>query len=156
MFVKHIICSVNTKNRSAFSAAQEKWHQTKEAPGFLGQLGGWELMDKSSAHILSFWISESHLKYFMDQLHDMILENNKQQVMYDSLNVYHYNAGLYSSDGSLLPDPIQTAAALHITDPVTILPENTLEISLNKNSIVIGDPYQVTMTISVVDAWKIV
>ena len=156
MFVKHIICSVIAKNKGAFSAAQEKWYQTKEAPGFLGQLGGWELTDNTSAHILSFWISERYLKNFMDQLHDTIFENNKQESTYNSIRIYHYNAGMDPSISTLLPDSIQTASNLRITDPETILPENTLKISHNINTILIGDPDQLTKTIAVVDAWKIV
>ena len=74
-----------------FSCAQEKWYRTISAKGFIAQTGGWNTMDETEASIISFWESKDALHYFMRNLHDQILKENKQDQFYSSIVVDHYN-----------------------------------------------------------------
>jgi hypothetical protein len=87
MLIKWITCKVKSNNKSAFSIAQLQWSALNKIPGFIHQLGGWDLEDNSCACILAFWKDQESYTYFMDNIHDEIFESNKQVKTYDSISI---------------------------------------------------------------------
>ncbi len=53
MLLKWIVCDVGDETRASFSAAQERWGRLASAPGFLGQIGGWDTRTEDRACIIS-------------------------------------------------------------------------------------------------------
>ena len=90
MFIKHIICTVKPENRLAFSKAQKAWSKTKKSEGFIGQIGGWNVVNNNEARIVSFWDKKSHLDKFMKDMHDVISNKNNQEKTYESITVSHF------------------------------------------------------------------
>jgi len=90
MYIKWIVCEVKEGMKKAFSKAQEQWAVTSHSKGFVGQIGGWELNNKNTACILSFWENQEYLEHFMANLHDKVFFNNNQADYYDSIHVEYY------------------------------------------------------------------
>ncbi len=78
MLIKWIHCTVSPESKAAFGRAQEAWSSLVEAPGFLGQLGGWSADSTSDAFVLGLWADREHYDGFMSTLHDKIVESNRQ------------------------------------------------------------------------------
>jgi heme-degrading monooxygenase HmoA len=116
MYIKWIVCKVPVNSKKAFSSAQEKWIRTKSTKGFIAQAGGWNLNDETEACIISFWESEDALKYFMQNLHDQIVSENKQDKSYNSITVENYNRILSMEGESSLTEAINNAELLRIAD----------------------------------------
>jgi len=103
--------------KEEFSFAQKNWIRLKNAKGFIAKEGGWDMNDETKACILSFWESEDTLKYFMNNLHDQIVSENKQDQFYNSITVEHYNRILsMEGESSSLTEAINNAELLRIAD----------------------------------------
>ena len=100
MYVKWIVCDIKNNFEKDFSLAQEQWVETQYAPGFIGQVGGWDSKNKKTACIISFWKNENALKLFMKNMHDKIFFNNKQSEYYTSIHVDHFNSLFEMEDNS--------------------------------------------------------
>lgn len=85
MIIKRIICEVNEGQKELFYEDQKLWKSLCEAPGFLGQSGGWNKSQPLTACIYSFWESQKEYQHFMDEIHDQIV--NSGQKNYHSLKV---------------------------------------------------------------------
>ncbi len=85
MLIKWIVCEVPPEKREAFSRAQEAWSALSGAPGFLGQLGGWD--GEGRACIAGLWEDRAAYRRFMDELHDDIYEDNAQAGTYTASRV---------------------------------------------------------------------
>jgi heme-degrading monooxygenase HmoA len=117
MYIKWIVCKVPVSSKNEFSSAQEKWNGTKSVNGFIAQAGGWNLLDENDACIISYWESEDALKYFMSNLHNQILSENKQDQFYTSISVNHFNSILLmEGESSALTEAINNAKLLRIAD----------------------------------------
>lgn len=117
MYLKWIVCEVENEFRTEFSKAQEKWIATKNANGFLGQIGGWNRNNNNEACILAFWKGQNSLKCFMENIHDEIFGKSKQEKTYKSISVNYFNLKLnmHGSDIDLI-ERIITAKFLRIAD----------------------------------------
>lgn len=87
MLLKWIVCAVPTESREAFSRAQTIWRELEPAPGFLGQIGGWNVADPTQACILGLWRDEAAYRNFMENLHDPIFERGGQRGTYAGISV---------------------------------------------------------------------
>lgn len=85
MLVKWIVCEVPPEKRAAFSEAQQAWSALSGAPGFLGQLGGWDQAGR--ACVVGFWQDREHHRRFMATLHDPIADHSGQASTYASCSV---------------------------------------------------------------------
>jgi heme-degrading monooxygenase HmoA len=117
MLLKWIMCRVPEPLQVPFSAAQSKWRQLSKVPGFLGQLGGWNLRAKEEACILAIWKDEPHYKQFMQQQHDKIVRHNDQLGTYESIDVSLLTP-TYDMPGcrESMMASLQDACALRIAD----------------------------------------
>lgn len=86
MFGKWIVCEVRENLKEEFSAAQQKWDAVKKCKGFITQLGGWD-SESGKACILGIWEDENYYNNFMNSLHDIITEENKQEKTYEKISV---------------------------------------------------------------------
>ena len=98
MFIKYITCEVIPGKENEFSSAQEKWKKTASAGGFICQTGGWNLNKENEACILAFWENETYLNKFMNELHDQILSDNKQENTFNKLSVEYFETILNDFD----------------------------------------------------------
>ncbi len=87
MLLKWIQCEVDGEKKAAFSAAQEKWRDLKGYPGFLGQIGGWNVADPQEACILAFWENHDSYQSFMSDQHDEIFARSRQKGTYYKISV---------------------------------------------------------------------
>lgn len=117
MYIKWIVCCIKKNFEKEFSLAQEKWIKMQETSGLIGQIGGWDLKDKNTACVISFWEDQKSLEYFMQNIHDKIFLENKQVECYDSIEVGYFNS-ILSMEGecSSLVDIIKNAKLLRIAD----------------------------------------
>lgn len=117
MRVKWIVCHVIGRLKNEFSLAQEKWADIKDAPGLVGQIGGWDLKSENTACILGFWEDEASLKFFMEHLHDKITSANHQSQYCSSIEVGHFNT-LLTMEGACrhLTGALKKAKLLRIAD----------------------------------------
>lgn len=117
MLLKWIVCTIAPEKRELFSESQAKWEDVRHVPGFLGQLGGWNVKDPSEACILAFWENEEMYKEFMEKHHDPIYEKTNQRGTFDAIKVTACRSiadipGLYDH---ILPS-LPNAALLRLAD----------------------------------------
>ena len=117
MYIKWIVCEVKNNSEKEFSAAQEQWVETQNSDGFIGQVGGWDINNKNTACIISFWENENSLNLFMKNIHDKIFFMNNQSKYYNSIKVDHFNS-LLNMEGKLntLIDVLNNGKLLRIGD----------------------------------------
>jgi heme-degrading monooxygenase HmoA len=70
VLVKWITCEV--MDRREFDRGQRAWAAPRDAPGLLGQGGGWSLRTPGTAHIFASWADRASYQAFMDGQHDAI------------------------------------------------------------------------------------
>lgn len=87
MLIKIIKCIVREDSKYLFHHAQSKWTKLKLASGFIAQIGGWNLVNNNEAIIIGFWDSMKDYIYFMSEIHDKILDANKQTKSYEKIEV---------------------------------------------------------------------
>lgn len=87
MFLKWIVCQVRAEMRDPFALAQTKWTELAAVPGFIGQLGGWDLNSVNEACVLGLWQNHDSYKLFMERHHDGICANNEQSQTYEAIEV---------------------------------------------------------------------
>jgi heme-degrading monooxygenase HmoA len=87
MLFKWIRCNVDEEKKAEFSTAQEKWRDLKGYPGFLGQIGGWNVAEPQEACILAFWENLDCYQAFMSNKHDEIFEQSRQKGTYHKISV---------------------------------------------------------------------
>lgn len=156
MFVKYIICNVSQENKVAFSKAQEQWYKTKNSIGFIGQIGGWDVTNKTKAHIISFWNSKSDLENFMLRFHDKIFDKNKQVLTYSSISISYFNINQNSIVCKLLKQHIINANKIKIMyDASNYLCTNDMNIYFSEGIITLQCNVLEQKEIKVVDTWKI-
>ncbi|MCP5061162.1 MAG: DUF4937 domain-containing protein, partial [Ignavibacteriae bacterium] len=103
--------------RAAFSKAQEEWVDTKNTKGFIAQIGGWDINNSNEACILAFWEDQNSLKYFMENIHDKIFNNSKQEKTYKSISVNYFNLKFIMHGSEIdLTKRIKNATFLRIAD----------------------------------------
>jgi len=78
VLLKWIVCDVGEETRASFFAAQEHWGKLASAPGFLGQVGGWDTRTGDGACIISIWRDLPSYESFMGCLHDEIVAESGQ------------------------------------------------------------------------------
>jgi len=81
---------VEESQKKNFSKAQKQWKIMQNTPGFIAQIGGFNLKTTNEACIVSFWKDKNSLQYFMDNIHDEIFLDNKQSASYSSIFVNYY------------------------------------------------------------------
>ena len=81
MIAKYIVCDVGDEQRASFSNAQLAWKELNTCEGFLGQLGGWDIVT-GKATILGLWKDLSSFQHFMNLRHDRIARANRQKRTY--------------------------------------------------------------------------
>ena len=91
MYIKWIVCNVYPKNKNAFSITQGAWKKTKNAKGFITQIGGWKVNNGNEACIASFWNDKSALEKFMKEMHDVIINKNNQIETYEKITILYFN-----------------------------------------------------------------
>lgn len=117
MHIKLIVCNVKENLKRDFSKAQEKWFETRQADGFVGQIGGWDLNNENDACIVSFWKNKKSLESFMQNTHDKIIHGNQQHENYNSLSVAKYDTVIdMEGSSSSLVDAIKFGKLLRIAD----------------------------------------
>ncbi len=89
MLVKFIRCGVDPDSREKFSLAQMGWDPLKQVPGFIRQFGGWT-RPEGDAVIFGLWESRASYDYFMDHLHDRLIEGSSQERYFQSISVVLY------------------------------------------------------------------
>ena len=87
MILKWIRLAVPDDLRNTFSRAQEQWSALRDVQGFLGQIGGWSERTKGEACILSWWRNEETYRAFMQNEHDAIVGQSRQDSTYDSKDI---------------------------------------------------------------------
>lgn len=87
MILKWIRLAVPDGSRDAFSKAQEQWSALRDVQGFLGQIGGWSERTNDEACILAWWRNEETYRAFMQNEHDAIAGQSRQETMYDSIDI---------------------------------------------------------------------
>lgn len=79
MFVKLIRCHLNPDSLERFSVGQEQWKSIRSRVGFICQFGGFDVVKKDTAVILSIWESQQDYERFMQEDHDRIYALNGQK-----------------------------------------------------------------------------
>lgn len=117
MLLKWIMCRVSEQLKVPFSTSQSKWSQLSKVPGFLGQVGGWNLKSSEEACIVALWKDENYYKQFMNLQHDKIVRHNDQMGTYESIEVSLLSP-TYDMPGSRksMIESLQEACALRIAD----------------------------------------
>ncbi len=117
MYIKWIVCKVKDNERQNFSEAQEKWERTSEAHGFIAQTGGWCLQNKNEACIISFWENKELYEIFMRDLHDGIINENRQTNTYNEIFVEYFTC-IIKMEGvaGTLKEAVQKGNLLRIAD----------------------------------------
>ncbi|WP_339322137.1 YdbC family protein [Paenibacillus sp. FSL W8-0194] len=87
MLIKRITCQVKSNEVDTFSRLQTNWELINNLKGFIGQIGGWDIKNKLSACIYSFWENKEDYDYFMGNVHDEIVSESNQSRTYSSINV---------------------------------------------------------------------
>lgn len=117
MYIKWIVCDVKKNLRQEFSFAQQKWETTKNATGFIGQVGGWNLKNNYEACLVSFWTKKESLLGFMKNLHDEIFFKNQQKKTYEAVSVTYFKSKLdMPGAANDLVDAIEKAKLVRIAD----------------------------------------
>jgi hypothetical protein len=117
VLVKWMVCKVLPHERVKFSLAQEEWIALKEVNGFIGQIGGWDLIEKNCACILALWEDMDTYNHIMKQAHDEIFLKFKQNKYYESISVTLYEC-LFNIQGinRHFYDSIHTGKFMSVTD----------------------------------------
>ncbi|MDI3092484.1 YdbC family protein [Priestia megaterium] len=87
MLTKIVKCSIPTDKKASFSYTQQHWAALAHVNGFIGQLGGWNVEDKTDACILALWEDGTTYQEFMKHTHDSIFYKSKQDQTYTNLDV---------------------------------------------------------------------
>lgn len=114
MHIKLITCGVNTNKIQAFSKAQEKWKHTAKSDGFIVQFGGWNENNKNEAIIVAIWENKTYLDYFMEKVHDTIVNSNNQADTYNSISINHFSSN--ENDSKHFIETIKMIAYLSLSD----------------------------------------
>lgn len=120
MWVKWIRCSVDADQRAAFDEAQQAWRALAGLPGFILQVGGWNVHDNSEACILGLWADQAAYQAFMQHHHDRITDTSGQGSTYRAITVTFFDV-LWQIDRSFT---FAGAEWLHIAQ-YTVQPEQT-------------------------------
>jgi len=87
MLFKLIVATVPEDLRTKFSASQASaWSGLDSVPGFLAQVGGWEIQEESLAVIVAYWKNEQLYADFMRQQHDSFADHQRET--YSALKVH--------------------------------------------------------------------
>lgn len=135
MYIKWIICRVKENERQNFSRAQEKWERTSGANGFIAQTGGWDLINKNEACIISFWKNKELYEIFMRDLHDEIINDNKQANTYNQIFVEYFTS-IFIMEGAAgtLKEAIQKGNLLRIANCI-VKPEKIKHFEIMQSEI---------------------
>jgi hypothetical protein len=87
MILKWIRCAVADESRDAFSRAQEQWSDLIGVNGFRGQVGGWSERSHGEACILAWWQDDAAYHAFMQNEHNAIVGQSRQETTYDSCEI---------------------------------------------------------------------
>lgn len=86
MLFKLIVATVPDDLRTKFSESQASaWTGLESVPGFIAQIGGWEIDRPNSAVLVAYWKSEKLYSDFMREQHDSLAD--RQRETYSSLRV---------------------------------------------------------------------
>jgi hypothetical protein len=120
VIVKWMVCKVLPHERDKFSLAQVEWIALKEVNGFIGQIGGWDLIENNCACILALWEDLDTYNHFMKKAHDEIFLKFKQNKYYESISVTLYEC-FFNIQGinRHFYDSLHTGKFMSVTD-VTI------------------------------------
>ncbi len=115
MFAKWIVCNLNPEQKNAFHLAQLMWQQISDSPGFIAQVGGWN-MQQTQACILAYWHDAASHEHFFQNIHDSITEQNNQADSYLSSRVLFATVLPQSPEPEFsIPDASAQARCLHFT-----------------------------------------
>jgi len=79
MIVKQIRCHLQEDSMERFAVGQEQWKSIRSRDGFLWQFGGFDVVKKDTALILSCWETVEDYNAFMNEDHDRIYEYSGQK-----------------------------------------------------------------------------
>ncbi len=153
MYIKWIVCNVYPKNKNAFSITQETWKKTKNAKGFITQIGGWNVNNSNEACIVSFWKDKSALEKFMKEMHDVIFEKNNQIETYESITVSRFDFDYPDDSLELFKQKISNVKSIRT---VTNYENNDLFIEFSNNSLWFENENLKNTSINLVESWKII
>ena len=153
MYIKWIVCNVNPKNKNAFSIAQEAWKKTKNAKGFITQIGGWNINESHEACIVSFWKSKSALDNFMKEMHDVIFNKNNQIETYETITISRFDFDYPDDSLELFKKKISNVKSIRT---VTNYENNDLFIKFSNNSLWFENENLKNTSINLVESWKII
>lgn len=110
MLIKWIRCQVAPTDRERFAASQARWGDLARLTGFLGQAGGWNTQRPTEACIVAFWASLDAYRNFMQNHHDPIYAQTRQQHTYRDISVRLYDGcpAMEKSTGPLAMAPCST------------------------------------------------
>ncbi|MEG9295154.1 YdbC family protein [Mangrovibacillus sp. Mu-81] len=94
MIIKRISCKVKESKKEAFFDHQKQWQPLSEVNGFLGQLGGWSTAEPLTACIYSFWKTQREYAFFMEEIHDEIVDRSGQRGAYESIDIRLFEENL--------------------------------------------------------------
>ncbi|HYK73587.1 MAG TPA: YdbC family protein [Pseudoneobacillus sp.] len=101
MLVKWLVCGVEEKDKPRFDEAQRSWNTLKGIPGFLAQIGGWNIKSPYEACIWALWEDEQSYNDFMQVHHDSIFYASNQKDTYSSIRVNLYKDILQISNSDV-------------------------------------------------------
>ncbi len=90
MLLKWIVCRVPDHLKGEFSIAQAAWRQLASIPGFIAQVGGWNLKSSNEACIASVWQDRSSYEQFMQESHDAGAAESKPASKYEANKVSEF------------------------------------------------------------------
>ncbi len=99
MLVKWIECRVRSGSGERFMREQERWGALEALDGFVGQAGGWDLLEPDTACILGLWRDQAAYEAFMAGPHDHILEGSDQLEACRSVTVSLFESASGPQDG---------------------------------------------------------
>lgn len=111
LFCKWMHCQVEPHNKNTFAAAQARWSDLAGLPGFLGQMGGWNVHEPTEACIVSFWQDTDTYQHFMQNHHDAIFHKTGQAHSYRKITIEHFQGRFEhtTADCSVLPQVLISA-----------------------------------------------
>lgn len=116
MFTKWISCGIPDPYSAEFAAAQAGWSVIQDAPGLLGQVGGWAASG-SVALILGLWSDQRAYDRFMAERHDEVLRSSAQASTYTSIEIATGESLLTMPGSAASPsDAILSSRVLRVAD----------------------------------------
>ncbi len=153
MYIKWIICNVDSNKKTEFAIAQESWNKTKKSKGFIAQIGGWNVNNSDEACIVSFWKNKSALDKFMKEIHNVIFKKNNQIKTYETITVLYYNLDNPNDTIERFKKNINNARSIRT---VKTCEDVNLQIKFSNKLLWFENKILNNSSINLVESWKII